>query len=591
MSATVSRPRSLSSRIRIAISTSNLADMYDLRDICDRIHTTGEPYNGYTTSDLPTDALYEELVRAITALSSATASVISTVPPSSSPITTLDDLWMGSITKLADVPNLGRSLLSPKFDGCSCGIVIDNTSTTSKPSFTVTRAVTRGQSSTYTTKRSDLTDRIVDLTGPITTALNTHFDSYSVPDDRQVDPSDFPSSPSSTSSFPPSFIPLSTVTRIIIRGEIVINDKSVTDSASAAYVAGKINGRVNLWREAVPFLSFVPFEIMRIYIRDEPQPYIPSQFIAFRILKDLHLINFPVAVVTLTEPVASLATIRSFYDAHALTRDEPVDGVVYSTLSWRYPSTSMQTTAANYNKYAWKPSSEATSTLREVSWTVSQDGKFNFILSYDPVMINGKRFRNAKTAYSRLVELTGIGIGSPITVRLSRDISPIVDGFEEVEGVEPLTLPDECPYCGTAIEIRHKGAVHTYACPNAACPEVLKQRMISFLRTIGVKGIAEGKLNGLNGDMRLRTVDERLLRGKGVMLATTLSEITDARTFVLSVIKGGKVKADRMMQKHGVNPLMLLGRVWDGVAEMLDEECGDDPFVMDVVGYVNELMA
>ena len=65
----------MESIVRSAIANRNIKQMYELKDICDHIHSTGLDYKGYTREDLIEDELYEEMVRKINELSKKTTQV------------------------------------------------------------------------------------------------------------------------------------------------------------------------------------------------------------------------------------------------------------------------------------------------------------------------------------------------------------------------------------------------------------------------------------------------------------------------------------------------------------------------------------
>ena len=51
--------------IKTSIAKKDITLLYKLKDICDRIHATGDVYNDYGPDDLPSDILYEEMVKLI----------------------------------------------------------------------------------------------------------------------------------------------------------------------------------------------------------------------------------------------------------------------------------------------------------------------------------------------------------------------------------------------------------------------------------------------------------------------------------------------------------------------------------------------
>ena len=568
------RKQSLTTQIRLAIGHKDIKALYDLKDICDHIHSSGNEYKGYTTKDLPSDALYEEMVRTIDNSADDVVQMVVAEQTSDPNVKhrhqqLISDLWMGSITKETEILEIPNALLLPKFDGCSCGIKLKRYISNAK--FELVQAVTRGTAEGYNQKQSDITDKFAMIAEPLLSTLS--------------------SAEASTFKFADNQFPDKTfgnILQITIRGEIVLRDRKTTNSAPASVVAGKINGHMAVWQDFIGKLEFIPYEIMRCNydLTDSYKYYVPTQMETINFLSSMKLIKFPFIISDLN--TQSLEMIQQHFAMLNETIPQPMDGVVYCSSTWRYPVYNSQTKPKQYGKYAWKPSSEATSTLKSITYSLARDGKFTFILGYEPVLINGKTYRNAKTATSRMVALKGIRIGSTITVKLAGDISPmVVDFINDESNTKEYQLPTNCPFCKTKTILR-KGKTPTLSCPNQGCPEVIKQKMLNFLSTIAVKGVAEGKLAKLPS-ITLQAVDEAYLP-EG-LLERVLSKL-DTRTYLVALGVGGAQSVEKQIKaKTRMNPLNNVKRNYDDICEFLTSiDLIDDPFVDEVLGYTAELL-
>jgi hypothetical protein len=225
-----------------------------------------------------------------------------------------------------------------------------------------------------------------------------------------------------------------------------------------------------------------------------------------------------------------------------------------------YPVTYDDTKPSAFGKYAWKPSSEATSTLTGVKYSMARDGKITLVLEYDPVQINGKMYKQAKTVPSRMVEMSGIGVGSTVTVKLCGDISPQIIEFQSNEAATPYVLPAKCPFCGAPTQTNKggKSSPITLKCVASTCVGINIQKYINLFKVLQIKGIAEGRLNGLISKGKLNinppfeVVNAALLK-TGTSLTTVLNK-TDIRTFLLALGCGGKTKIDKILPPT-INPL------------------------------------
>lgn len=566
---------SLTEQIKTAIAKHDISSMYKLKDICDRIHSTGLDYQSYTSSDLPSDITYEEMVRAINSTANELRIVTQRGLETNSAYIRKDgqgvssndvkhrhekfisDMWMGSITKLVEIKQITDALILPKFDGCSCGVRLKRTAT---GQFEVIEALTRGTEEGYRTKKSNITDKFIQISSDLIQKLSSI--DYEFMNDRN----------------------LSEVTSLTLRGEIVLKTKETTLSAPASYVAGKINGYMDVWEASIENLEFVPYEFMRVYFDNDKQDfYIPTQYETIYIFEQAKLFNFPYELVDLNKDALKL--IEEYFNKLENEITEPIDGIVYCSQDWKYPLKNDETKPKAYGKYAWKPNSEVTSTLRGVDYTLARDGKFTFILSYDPVKIKGKNYKQAKTVTSRILMLKGIGIGSVITVKLAGDISPMVVDFVPDSEIEPYTLPTKCPFCGKETKFK-SGKTPTLSCTNVNCREIIKQKMVNFLKLIDIKGIAEGKLNSIE-NITFKNVNEIYLN-KNMNIFAYLHKV-DTRTFLIALGIGGKTQINKLIPSN-VNPLLSVLDNFNEITSILNPYYKNDPFIKDIVDYIKQLI-
>lgn len=554
--------QTLTQQIKSAIAKKDIQRLYELKDICDHIHQTGESYKGYKPKDLPKDNLYEEMVQVINSHATDTTEMI-VAEQTAEPVKhrhqkMISDLWMGSITKETEILDIPKAILLPKFDGCSCGIKLKRYSPNAE--LELFTATTRGTTEGYDLKQTDITEKFAMLgTSLIKTLSSMNASKIKLQDGHT----------------------LGQALQITIRGEIVLKDRKFTDSAPASVVAGKINGGIDVFTKSIPLIEFIPYEFMRLTYSntDIYSYYVPTQLETIDILNQLKLIHFPHTIVDLNKD--SLPLVQEHFTMLNQTIPQPMDGVVYCSSSWRYPTLNEQTKPKQYGKYAWKPSSEATSTLKSISYSLARDGKFTFILSYEPVRINGKKYMNAKTATSRMVLLKGIGIGSVITVRLAGDISPMVEDFVNDDSVEPYTLPTKCPFCDTKTLLR-KGKTPVLSCTNPMCPEVVKQKMLNFLKTLQIKGVAEAKLNKLD-EITLEEVDNNYFP-EGFLHDKLLH--TDTRSFLVAVGIGGPQAVDKLIKCNtNMNPQETIKKNYEQVYDLIAEDMDEDPFIAEVMDY------
>lgn len=579
MSTTTSKPLSLTEQIKLAISKKDIKTLYNLKDICDHLFYGDSSYKGYIIKDLPKDNLYEEMVRLIESTADDITATITAEQTSNPDVKhrhqkLISDMWMGSITKETEILEIPDALLLPKFDGCSCGVKLKRYIPGGK--FELVEALTRGTTEGYSQNRSNITERFAMLAQPLLSSLNS----------------------STSNSFTLNSKPFSYVLQITLRGEIALKDRTLTDSAPASVVAGKINGGMDVWTNALDTIEFIPYEIMRCNydLTDYYNYYVPTQTETLSFFSSLHLISFPFITVDLDS--SSLPLVQSHFAKLNDSIPQPMDGVVYCSSTWRYPTLNEQTKPKQYGKYAWKPSSEATSTLKSITYSLARDGKFTFILTYDPVRINGKLYKNAKTATSRMVSLDGIGIGSVVTVKLAGDISPMITDFiNETDDITPYTLPTKCPFCHKkTLFKKSKGKTPpTLSCVNPTCREVTKQKMKNFLKTLSLKGIAEKTLDSFP-TISLESVVEKYVtsKGQGHKSEQQLKQLfanIDTRTFLVAIgIGGAQAVTKKLKTETSLNPLQSLIENYDELCSFLEPYMSSDPFINETVNFLGSFI-
>lgn len=575
---------SLTDQIRVAITSGNIQEMYRLKDICDIIHSTGNEYQNYTPNDLPSDPVYQLLEKKINELASRTrvAPVVGTskeLPPvpqaqvldeprrinrqrkvtgqttltNESTETRISDMWMSSVNKREDVPDIPDAILTPKYDGCSCGVRLVRVN----KQFGVKEALTRGRDVGATSQRTNLTGKFMSIAKPLTALLES-------PEKQSLQFT----TPSGTS------FSFADVTEITIRGEIVLKER--VDGAPAAIVAGKINGGQEVWNEFIGQLTFKPFEVMRMYTPTEV--YTPTQ------IESVQLLDMICLRTTLTSD--SMDGIQAYYEELKEQISEPIDGVVYSACDWHYPEYDSETLPSAYGKWAWKPTSEGVSILRNVEYTITRDGKISFVFEFDRTQINGKNYLHAKVAVSRLLnELSGMGFGSTIGVKISRDVMPYIDSFVPDDKIEPFPLPKECPWCHQPLTLKG-GKTPTLTCTNLLCQGVLSQKFLNLLKCLHVKGVAERKLATLN-PLNMSNLQRTYVRNISEYLHATTTE-----QFLIGIGIGGAQKVQKLIQQTDLNGSLPAYEAFQSafgapIVEFLQPYLSD-PFIEDVVNFFAE---
>lgn len=555
----------LTHEIKVAITSNDYKQLYVLKDICDRLHSGIPSYKSFSV--LPSDTLYEEMLSKLRE-SNGHSEILNArnmrediLPLTSTPhdriphIQRLPELWMGSIPKVNIINAFDDAILLPKFDGCSCGVKYVRNCGVFEP----VKAVTRGQDDAFHKQNSDILAKFMTIAQPLTEALNTNEYTF-------------------------NGLSYSKLSQICIRGEIVIKDKSVIQSAPAPYIAGKLNGGFEVWENAINNIEFVPFEIMSLTYHMEENDmttksdinYIPTQLEVLEFFTTLFLSPFSIVRMKLTDK--SLNDVKNQFETFKKELTQPLDGIVYCNIDWTYPQTKDAKTSTNYNKYAWKPSSEATSVLRSVETVMGKDAKITFVLHYDPIKIGGKTYTQSNTFPIRLLKLKGIGIGSIVTVELCNDINPQIKEYEKDEEIKEYELPVNCPFCGQKLQHTIKKETYTIMCLNNSCNEIIVRKIDNFIHIHDIKGISDKKIRKLN-EVNIENVNKLLIKSN--VLVENLKKST-LHKFLGSINYGTNKQIEKITSKFEAYALLRDHvNALDDIALQMN-----DPFVYDVIDFI-----
>ncbi|MGC9399338.1 MAG: NAD-dependent DNA ligase LigA [Anaerolineae bacterium] len=138
------------------------------------------------------------------------------------------------------------------------------------------------------------------------------------------------------------------------------------------------------------------------------------------------------------------------------------------------------------------PPQEATTQLRDVTFTVGRTGVITPAALLEPVEIAGVTISRASLHNFDQVHERDIRVGDRVIVRRAGDVIPYVVGpvKDLRDGSErPIEPPERCPSCGEPV-VHPEGEV-AYFCVNAACPAQRVQRLLHFAQVMDIDGLGE----------------------------------------------------------------------------------------------------
>lgn len=390
---------------------------------------------------------------------------------------------MDGIQYVEEIPELNDVILLPKFDGCTIAFSIKLINGLYKLNY----AHTRGKDNADGTKKTtDITEKLIkifDYKNIIDWLLNEEKFEGMFKDNDLI---------GNNNEVVKKQLIKSNIDEIKFRCECVKKDKN-TEKTSTGFVSGALICLPENFNDFVDNLCIRIFEIACIITNDEI--YTPTQETAIKILEEMNLINYPIKYES---HIDKNYNMFSYFESLLNSMIEPLDGIVYCNKNWTYPqSIDESEKRVNYGKYKFKNNTKHQSTITGIKYSIGSTGKITATLTYEPVKIGDKIYKNAKMAIGRLEKLPGLGVNCICDVELKKDINPMITNtYPSVsKNVKTIKVITKCPYCNENVNRKtNKTGDVTITCVNDKCNGIFIQKLIYFLNTIGIKGIAEKTL-------------------------------------------------------------------------------------------------
>ncbi len=164
---------------------------------------------------------------------------------------------------------------------------------------------------------------------------------------------------------------------------------------------------------------------------------------------------------TIEDAVAGFAKQIEGYDI-------PSDGLVLLYDDIAYGASLGRTAKFPRDSIAFKWADELQeTTLSYIEWSASRTGLINPVAVFEPVELEGTTVSRASVHNISIMEGLDLGVGDRITVYKANMIIPQIADNLTRSGVKDI--PETCPVCGGATEIRSVGDVKSLYCTNPDC--------------------------------------------------------------------------------------------------------------------------
>ena len=180
--------------------------------------------------------------------------------------------------------------------------------------------------------------------------------------------------------------------------------------------------------------------------------------------------------------------------------DIPSDGLVLTYEDIAYGASLGTTAKFPRDSIAFKWADELKETvLREIEWSPSRTGLINPIAVFEPVELEGTTVSRASVHNISILRGLKLGIGDHITVYKANMIIPQI--AENLTGSDSVQIPEKCPVCGQATEIRQVNEVQSLYCTNPLCDAKKLKSFALFVSrdAMNIDGLSEATLEKFIG--------------------------------------------------------------------------------------------
>lgn len=173
----------------------------------------------------------------------------------------------------------------------------------------------------------------------------------------------------------------------------------------------------------------------------------------------------------------------------------PVDGLIFEINNSKISESLGATAHHECCRIALKWADDLyETTLRDIEWNTSRTGLINPVAIFDEVDLDGALTTRATLHNISYIEDLKLGIGDTISIYRSNMVIPKV--HDNLTKSNTFKIPDKCPCCSGAVEVRNDNGSKFLYCTNDDCKAKLLGKLVHFCsrNAINIDGMSEATL-------------------------------------------------------------------------------------------------
>lgn len=183
--------------------------------------------------------------------------------------------------------------------------------------------------------------------------------------------------------------------------------------------------------------------------------------------------------------------LQAAYDEHQKLRDQrdyEVDGVVYRANNTRERDRLGVTAHHPRFAIAYKfQGDDATTTLKQIEWSVSRTGAITPVGIIEPVQLSGATVSRCSLHNAGMVKKLGVRPGAKVVVMRRGGVIPNLEQVLE-RGPQEAEFPETCPSCGKPTRV---DGDFLFCSEPDRCPDAVAGRFIHYMAVLEIEGMGD----------------------------------------------------------------------------------------------------